>query len=128
MGGRLSDRTGRRKIFVVIASLVYGLALFVITLATTFYGYLVGMAIGGLGFGLYLTVDLALVADVLPEESRGKDLRVFKIPAALPFALAPTIAPAILAAGGGSYSVLYAVAGIGACIGALAILPVKGVR
>ena len=128
VGGRLSDRTGRRKIFVVTASLVYGLALFVIALATTFNGYLVGMAIGGLGFGLYLAVDLALVADVLPEESRGKDLGVFNIAAALPFAIAPTIAPAILAAGGGSYSVLYAVAGVSAVLGAVAILPVKGVR
>ena len=128
VGGRLSDRTGRRKIFVVTASLVYGLALFVIALATTFNGYLVGMAIGGLGFGLYLAVDLALVADVLPEKSRGKDLGVFNIAAALPFALAPTIAPAILAAGGGSYSVLYAVAGVCAVLGAVAILPVKRVR
>lgn len=127
-GGRLSDRTGRRKIFVVTASLVYGLALFVIALATTFNGYLVGMAIGGLGFGLYLAVDLALVTDVLPEESRGKDLGVFNIAAALPFTIAPTIAPAILAAAGGSYSVLYAVAGVSAVLGAVAILPVKGVR
>jgi MFS family permease len=128
LGGRLSDRTGRRKMFVVTASLVYGSALFVIALATTFDGYLVGMAIGGLGFGLYLAVDLALVADVLPEESRGKDLGVFNIAAALPFALAPTVAPTILAVGGGSYSVLYAVAGVSAVLGALAILPVKGVR
>jgi len=29
-GGRLSDRTGRRKIFVFSASIVYGLALFVV--------------------------------------------------------------------------------------------------
>ena len=128
VGGRLSDRTGRRKIFVVTASLVYGLALFVIALATTFNGYLVGMAIGGLGFGLYLAVDLALVADVLPEQSRAKNLGVFNIAAALPFAIAPTIAPAILAAGSGSYSVLYAFAGVCAIIGALAILPVKRVR
>jgi hypothetical protein len=49
VGGRLSDSTGRRKTFVATASLVYGLALFVIALATTFNGYLVGMAIGGLG-------------------------------------------------------------------------------
>jgi hypothetical protein len=38
------------------------------------------------------------------------------------------IAPAILAISSGSYSVLYAVAGVCAIIGAFAILPVKGVR
>jgi hypothetical protein len=59
---------------------------------------------------------------------RGKDLGVFNIAAALPFALAPTIAPAILAAGNGSYSVLYAAAAVSAVLGAVAILPVKAVR
>jgi MFS family permease len=33
-GGRLSDRTGRRKIFVLTASVVYGVALFVVAAAT----------------------------------------------------------------------------------------------
>jgi hypothetical protein len=37
-------------------------------------------------------------------------------------------APVILAAGGGSYSVLDAVAGVSAVLGAVAILAVEGVR
>ena len=53
---------------------------------------------------------------------------MFNIAAALPFAIALTISPAILPAGGGSYSVLYTVAGGFAVLGAVAILPVKGVR
>ena len=128
VGGRLSDRTGRRKIFVLTASIVYGVAMFVIATAGSFNGFLVGMAIGGLGFGMYVAVDLALVADVLPNKDNAKDLGVFNIASALPFAIAPAIAPAILAIGGGSYGVLYAVAGVCAIIGAVAILPVKRVR
>ncbi len=129
IGGRLSDRTGRRKIFVFTASIVYGLALFVIAIASNFNGFLVGMAISGLGFGMYAAVDLALVVDVLPaRDSVAKDLGVFNMAGALPFSLAPAIAPAILAIGSGSYGVLYAVAGICAVIGAVAILPVKRVR
>ena len=46
----------------------------------------------------------------------------------LPFSIAPAIAPTILATGGGSYGVLYAVAGVCAILGAVAILPVKRVR
>src|SRR6266699_4233383 len=65
LGGKLSDRTGRRKIFVLTASIVYGLALFVVAIASNFSGFLVGMAISGLGFGVYVAVDLALVVDVL---------------------------------------------------------------
>ena len=58
----------------------------------------------------------------------GKDLGVFNIAGALPFSLAPALAPTILAIGGGSYGVLYAVAGACAIAGAVAIMGVKGVR
>jgi MFS family permease len=129
IGGKLSDRSGRRKIFVLTASLLYGSAMFVVAAATSFNGFVVGMAISGLGFGVYMAVDLALVADVLPDkDSAAKDLGVFNIANALPFSIAPAIAPAVLAIGNGSYGVLYAVAGVCAIVGAVAILPVKGVR
>ena len=131
LGGKLSDRTGRRKIFVLTASIVYGLALFVVAIASNFSGFLVGMAIGGLGFGVYMAVDLALVVDVLPgKDNAAKDLGVFNIAGALPFSIAPAIAPAILAIGrgGGSYGLLYAIAGLCAITGAVAILPVRRVR
>ena len=129
VGGRLSDHTGRRKVFVAVASIGYGLALFVVALASSFDGFLVGMAIGGLGFGMYMAVDLALVADVLPDAgSTAKDLGVLNIAGALPFSVAPAVAPAVLAIGGGNYGALYAFAGVCAVIGAFAILPVKSVR
>jgi MFS family permease len=129
VAGRLSDWAARRKIFVLGASIIYGLAMFAIAIASNFNGFLVGMAIGGLGFGIYMAVDLALVADVLPDKRNvAKDLGVFNIAGALPFAVAPAIAPTILVLGRGNYGVLYAVAGVCAIIGAVAILPVRGVR
>lgn len=129
VGGWLSDRTGRRKVFVGSASLVFGLAMFMIAFATSFHGFVVGMALGGLGFGLYTAVDLALVADVLPDpNSAAKDLGVMNIAAALPSSVAPAVAPAILALSHGSYGALYAVAGASAVLAAGAILPVRRVR
>jgi MFS family permease len=129
IGGRLSDRTGRRKIFVLAAAIVYGLAMFAVAISSNFNGFLVGMAITGLGFGVYMAVDLALVADVLPDtDDTAKDLGVLNIAGALPSSIAPAIAPVILAISSGSYGVLYAVAGVCAIIGAVAILPVKRVR
>jgi MFS family permease len=87
------------------------------------------MAVGGVGFGMYMAVDLALVVDVLPDaDQAAKDLGVLNIAGALPFTLAPAIAPAILAVGGDSYRVLFGVAAACAVAGAAAILPVKGVR
>ena len=71
-----------------------------IALASNFNGFLVGMAISGLGFGVYVAVDLALVVDVLPDQDNAaKDLGVFNIAGALPFSIAPGLAPAILAIG-----------------------------
>jgi MFS family permease len=128
-GGRLSDWTGRRKIFVLCASAVYGLSMFVVAMASDFNGFLVGMALSGLGFGVYVAVDLALVADVLPDkDNTAKDLGIINLAGALPFFLAPAIAPAILAVGSGSYAFLFAVAGVCALVGAVAILPVRRVR
>jgi MFS family permease len=129
IAGKLSDRAGRRKIFVAMAAVGYGLALLLIAGAEDLDGYLVGMAIAGVGFGMYMAVDLALVVDVLPDdESAAKDLGVLNIAGALPFALAPAVAPAVLAAGDGSYSVLYVVAAACAVVGAIAVLPIKKVR
>jgi MFS family permease len=129
IGGKLSDRTGRRKVFVLTASIVYGLALFVVAIASDFNGFLVGMAISGLGVGVYVAVDLALVVDLVDgTQNAAKDLGVFNIAGALPFSIAPALAPAILAIGSGSYGVLYTVAGLCAIVGAFAILPVRRIR
>ncbi len=105
IGGRLSDRTGRRKVFVLIAATVYGLAMFTVAVASNFSGFLIGVAISGLGFGTYVAVDLALVADVLPNKDNAKDLGVFNIADALPYSVAPAVAPAILAVRGGTAAV-----------------------
>ena len=127
--GRLSDRLQRRKIFVMAAAVIYAAALVIIATASGIGGYLFGMALGGLGFGMYMAVDLALVVDVLPDTgSAAKDLGVINIAGALPFALAPALAPAVLAISGNSYSVLYLVAGTCALLGALAVVPIRRVR
>lgn len=129
LAGRLSDRLGRRKVFVMGAATIYAAALVLVAGATGVGGYLVGMAVGGAGFGMYMAVDLALVVDVLPESgSVAKDLGVLNIAGALPFAVAPALAPAILGITDHSYAVLYLVAGGCALLGAAAILPVRRVR
>ena len=128
VGGRLSDRTGRRKVFVCVAALVYGSALFLLAIASDFDGYLVGMAVGGLGFGLYTAIDLALVADVLPSEDNAKDLGVLNIAGALPFSVAPALAPFVLSIADGDYGVLFGVAGTCAVLAGAAILRVRRVR
>ena len=129
LAGRVSDRLGRRKVFVMAAAVIYAGALFIIASASTVGEYLVGMGIGGVGFGIYMAIDLALVVDVLTDPATAaKDLGVLNIAGALPFAVAPAIAPGILALGSGSYTVLYVVAGVCALGGAVAVTPIRTVR
>lgn len=129
ISGRLSDASGRRKVFALVSAAVYGIGLFVVASSSEMTAFLVAMAITGIGIGIYFAVDLALVADVLPDpNSAAKDLGVFNIASALPQSIAPAIAPLILVMGGGDYSVLFIVAGASTLLGAAAILRVKGVR
>ncbi|NED88631.1 MFS transporter, partial [Streptomyces sp. SID11233] len=66
LGGSLSDRSGRRKPYVLVASCVLGAGLLLVALAQSFALFLVAMAVFGFGQGLYLSVDVALAAAVLP--------------------------------------------------------------
>jgi len=127
LGGRLSDRLRRRKPFVVAASCVFGLAMLWLAVNSALSGFYAALALSGLGLGLYTSVDLALVVDVLPDPATAaKDLGVFNIAGALPYSLAPALAAACLSVGG--YAALYGVAGACGLLGAVAIVPVRGVR
>jgi hypothetical protein len=76
-----------------------------------------------------MAVDLALVADVLPDSaSVAKDLGVMNIAGALLFSIGPALAPMVFAAGGGSYAFRSVVEGAWALASAGAILRVRQVR
>jgi MFS family permease len=127
VGGPWSDRTGRRKVFVVTAAAVFSVAMLVLAATSALAGFYLALAVSGVGLGLYVAVDLALVVDVLPDPATAaKDLGVFNIAGALPYSLAPALAPGILALGG--YPALYGVAALCALLAALCIVPVRGVR
>jgi MFS family permease len=127
LGGWISDRTGRRKPFVIGAAVLIGIGLFLLATAPTFAALAVAEIVFGLGNGLFLAVDLALITQVLPDpETVGKDLGVINIANALPQSLAPAIAPAVLLAGG--YTLLFAVAAMSLMLAAVLVTRIKGVR
>jgi MFS family permease len=134
LGGWLSDRMARRKIFVLVSAVIYGLGLAVIGTASDLNGFLWGIAVCGLGQGVYLAVDLALVAEVLPDKQggAGKGIGIISLANNIPQSLAPAIAPIFLAIGaagaGRNYTALFGTAAVFAVLGALAVLPIKGVR
>jgi MFS family permease len=128
IGGRLSDQLGRRKVFVALAALAYGLGMTLIARSSSIDAYMRAMAVLGFGQGLYLAVDMALVADLLPAQSQiAKNLGIFNMASAFPQVVAPIIAPLFLGLTMGHYPPLFVAAGISALLGALCILPVKAI-
>jgi MFS family permease len=130
IAGRLSDRTGRRKPIAMAGSVLQGLGLWLIAVAHSYPAFLCGVALTGMGHGIYEGVDLALVTEVLPDRDRhaAKDLGLLNITNALPQVVAPLAAPAILAFSGGDYTLLFLVAGAVPLMGAALLSPLKSVR
>jgi MFS family permease len=118
VGGVWSDRIARRRIFVVaaIAAMTVGLA--ILALLPQLEAAIVATVLIGLGWGLFVAVDVAIITHVLPSErSTASMLGVANIANVLPQAIAPLIAAYIVVNLGG-YGVLYLVT---AAIGLLAL-------
>lgn len=133
LGGWLSDRTGRRKLFVIIATVLAGLGLVVFSLAQDPNVLFVAAALFGAGLGAYFAVDLALVTDVLPnrDTDAAKNMGVFNIANALPQSLAPALAPLLLGIGSvtaSNYTLLFVVAAVVILLGATSTMFIKGAR
>jgi MFS family permease len=132
VAGKISDRTGRRKVLVAGSTLLFGIGTVLLAHVTTVGQFYLLEALMGLAYGIYVGVDLALVVDVLPNpDDAGKDLGVFNMANALPQTVAPVFGAALLAVSSASnqnYTLLLYTAGAAALIGALIVLPIKKVR
>ncbi len=132
IAGKISDKIGRRKPFVIVAAIIFGVGTALLMTAHTVEIFYVVEALLGLAYGVYIGVDLALVMDVLPDqENPGKDLGVFNIANAVPQASGPLIGGILLGVGSAvsqNYTLLLIVAGITGALGGLAIIPIKSVR
>lgn len=128
VGGPLSDKLGRRKVFVFASSVIVGVAFLVPLVMPTYMGWLIYTVIAGIGFGMFQSVDQALMSEVLPsKDSYAKDLGVVNIAATLPQTLAPAVGGAIVLAFGG-YAALFPVGIVLAILGAFAVWPIKAVK
>ena len=100
VGGHLSDRLRRRKIFVYISgglqALVASVLLFGLIQSVPLI-FAMGLVFG-MGYGMYYAVDWAIACDVLPDRERagGRDMGLWHIAFTLPTALAPAIFAPIL--------------------------------
>jgi MFS family permease len=128
VAGPLSDKLRRRKVMVIVASLLIGAGALIPYLAPHPWALLAFAAVSGLGLGVYLSVDAALISDVLPrEESRAKDLGILNMANTGGQILAPLAAAVVIGQGLG-YGPVFLIALAAAVLGALAITPIRKVR
>lgn len=126
-GGVLSDRSGRRRVFVAVAAGLQGLAGLLILVRPTYGSALVGAALLGAGYGAFMSVDQALVTAVLPNaDDRAKDLGIMNIGSVAPQMFGPVLASALIIALG--YRWLYASAGVLSLVGAAMVFRIRSVR
>ncbi|WP_353815740.1 MFS transporter [Agromyces sp. SYSU T00266] len=126
--GRLSDALGRRRIFVLLASALQGVAALLLAVMPSIGVAMVAAGLLGLAYGCFLSVDQALATQVLPDPaSRGKDLGIMNIATAVPQSVGPLLG-ALAVAATGSFTLVFALGAAFAFAGAVAVSRVRSVR
>lgn len=133
--GLLSDALGRRKPLVFVSSLLMGLAVTVPLFMPNIPGMIWYAALMGIGYGAFMSVDMALMTQVLPKslqgddaESTGKDLGILQSAINLPQILSPIWCAWLLNLSGNNYQWLFISAMVFVYAGSFFVLPIKSVR
>ncbi|WP_375387043.1 MFS transporter [uncultured Amnibacterium sp.] len=136
IAAKVSDRVGRRKPFVIVAAVIFAIGLVLAANAHDFASFMIASLVVGIGQGVYFSVDIALVTQILPDPTNpAKDLGIMNLASTLPMAVTPLIAPVVLAIGALSpappdqnYSALFLLGAVAGIVGAVLILPIRRVR
>ncbi len=129
ISGWWSDKIRRRKIFIYASSLIMVISLAFPLLMPNMTGMIIMNIIIGFGFGFYMSVDTALMTEVLPGGGKdaGKDLGILNIATNIPQAMSAAVAGIIITSLGG-YAALFVFAMVFVLIAAVAVAPIKSVR
>ncbi len=124
-GGWISDRVQIRRVFVAVAGGLQAAAALCLAFVPTWNSAIVAALLLGLGFGVFLSVDQALVTDTLPNpRSRARDLGILNSAHYVP--IAPLVGWIVLGIAG--FTELYLVAALIMIGGSLAVYRIKNVR
>ncbi|OII18871.1 MFS transporter [Curtobacterium sp. MCBA15_013] len=127
LSGPISDRIGRRKPVVITASVIFALAALPLALSAEVASFYAFLAIGGFAYGIYIAVDQALLAEVLPSvDDRAKDLGILNVANTLPQIVAPVAAGALVSSVG--FEPVFFIAMGLALLSAVVLMPIKRVR
>ena len=126
--GPISDRIKRRKLPVIVASLIFAVAIVIPFTVPTANAMLAYFTLAGIGFGIYFSVDAALMSEVLPNKlSYGKDLGILNVANTTGGVLAPALSSLLVGIGIG-FAPVFITAFALAILGAFTVMPIKSVR
>ena len=127
VSGPISDRIGRRKVPVVVASVMFSFGIAMPWFISNSMGMYLFATIAGLGYGVYSSVDQALNVDVLPsKEEAGKDLGILNMATTLGQMCGPIVMSTVVLSAG--YVFAFPVAIAVALIGCVFIMSIKNVK
>nr|WP_187702119.1 MFS transporter [Dietzia sp. CQ4] len=128
MAGSFSDRLHRRREFAAAGALITAGGLLGLAWSTTMPAVLAAAAVLGVGWGLFIAVDMAIITGSLATSgTAGTLLGVANIATSLPQVVAPAIAVPLVTSAAGYPALYWVGAGI-AVAAALCTLPLRGVR
>ena len=117
--GQLSDRLGRRKPIVIVAALMIGAAMMLLSLASSWPAIVAAYALFATGAGAHTAVEFALMIDILPSPDRtARDLGILNLSNIVPQIVAPLAIGWILAVPGATIHWAFAAGGMAAMLGA----------
>ena len=97
ISGPVSDIIGRRKVPVIVDSVLFAVGIAMPWLIPSTLGMYLFAGIAGLGYAVYSAVDQALLVDVLPsKEEAGKDLGILNMATTLGQMCGPVVMSAIV--------------------------------
>ncbi|CAN7164523.1 MFS transporter [Caulobacter sp. LjRoot300] len=129
--GFLSDRLQRRKPFVVAASLIMGCAMVAPLALPTMTGMWIYAGAIGVGYGMFMSIDMALMTQVLPKSAvgdEGKDLGVLTTAVNIPQIISPVMAAVLLHLFNNNYAAIFIAAILFVFSSAFLVAPIKSVR
>ena len=134
LGGFLSDKLKRRRLFVLLAALLFVVGAVVEAFAWSLPQLIVGAVIMQMSIAVFATVDQAIIFAIIPDRAQaGRYMAVVSFAQKIPSAVAPLLASVIITVGAigaeKNYTILYLTGAMFALVGGLMILlKVKAVR
>lgn len=127
LAGWLSDRSQRRKVYILGATVLFAAGAFLGAFTGSWEGVLVLAALTGLGFGAYEATSMAMVMHLLPsDDRRARDLSFINVATLIAIAIGPVAAAFVINNAG--YTAMFVTAGIAVLASGGFVLAIRRTR